>query len=599
MKLVFSILFSILVFSGCVSSNTPTKTETKAKVKSEKQILIDKANNGDIKAMIELNRFYLFPQTKEGLELYTKWYPLILQNKNLGDILEFIPIFEKYQAMFINGKDKVNSLKEYAIKLGSQKTLYELIPNYYREKNFKKIDVLLKKAISLDDQNALITLRNSYLFNRIVNKANDIQKHITKTDNEYFDSLSLKDKIYYLHMIYIQRREKGKEYDRIIKESINSNDLTLISAIGKFLSKNGRSYKAKDYLEKAIKLGTKDKTIYLNIAQEYDSLYSYKDKYKSKIYENFKKASLLDSYEATKTLLEKYKENKNSKEYLELIPKLAKLHKSKRAYADFLYTQDRINEAFILYDQLAQKKDVDDMIKIAQYPKGYSFNPQLEQLIDKQREYILKDKKPYLRAKLKKELIYEENKELKQKIIEIELDEQNIQTLKELAKKKFAYAKIPYLKKASSYGDMESKYLLADEVGYDKDRLKILQELEKTGDKRAYKALAKVYEKLYEPKKVVYYYEKAYENGDKSVIDNIIVYYICEECKMLNDEKVEYYVNEAIKDKDSQFLLRLANSYKLGKVVKKDIKKALKYFKLSYSIDKNYKASKEIKKLQQ
>ncbi|MGB5868169.1 MAG: hypothetical protein WBG69_09895, partial [Arcobacteraceae bacterium] len=61
MRILFFILINIFILT----------TYANASEVQSKQTLIKKANKKDVQAMIELNKIYLFPQTKEGVDFYT------------------------------------------------------------------------------------------------------------------------------------------------------------------------------------------------------------------------------------------------------------------------------------------------------------------------------------------------------------------------------------------------------------------------------------------------------------------------------------------------------------------------------------------------
>jgi|TARA_R110002033_G_scaffold20278_2_gene51174 TPR repeat protein len=591
---VISLFLIVLLFASCANNNL--QTNSTIITTTQKNTLISKANKGDIKAMIELNRVYLFPETKEGLELYNKWYPLVLKSDNAEDIMEFYPIFTKYKKMFINADEKYKNILETAVDLGSQKALYILSSHLIRNKQYDKLKKISEKIIKEKNQDKLITLHNIYLFTRQKDEAKKIEKLITKTNKEYFHSLSLNDKLFYTHLIYLQPKEKGLEYNEIIKDTITSNDPKLISGMANVLFDDARWYSAKAYLEKAVKLNNKDSLIHFNLANEYKIIDTSKHKYKEQIIFHLTKAALLDNYKATEQLLEIFVKEKNTQAYFDLKQKILKLNESKRALADFYYKQNRITEGDTLLNELAQKNNSQAIISLARSYKSKEFNPEKDALIDKWKNFVLNSDQVYLKEMLKPYLVYREDIEFKNKIIQKQIENNNITVLKELAKNtKFSTniekdEAIPYLQKAASFGDVESKYLLANKYNYydkkeSKKRIAIYNELIKQGDIKAYKELGTAYS--YAPSgntkedvnKSLYYYKKAYENGDKSALEDIIVYYICPDCPTYNQEQGEIYINKAIEDKNANLLYRLGGTYKIGKIVKRDKKKAIQYYK--------------------
>ncbi|NQY22357.1 MAG: hypothetical protein HRT40_13850 [Campylobacteraceae bacterium] len=100
-------IFILLFFASCASNNVYIKNDQK------KKVYIEKANNGDLEAMLFLNQYYSFPHTKEGLFYYNKWFKNIKKNNNKEHILKLAMIYAKYQDMFPNAKERVMTLFSY------------------------------------------------------------------------------------------------------------------------------------------------------------------------------------------------------------------------------------------------------------------------------------------------------------------------------------------------------------------------------------------------------------------------------------------------------------------------------------------------------
>ncbi|MGB5868167.1 MAG: tetratricopeptide repeat protein [Arcobacteraceae bacterium] len=594
MKSYFSLIMLLVILTGC--SNNLSLDKAAPQIQTDKTKLLTLANSGDIEAMIQLHTNYLFPETKEGFDSYNRWYPLVLKNQNSDDIFKFSKIFYKYKKMFINADKKYENILEAAVDLGSQKALYTLSSHLIRNKQYDKLKKISKKIIKEKNQDKLITLHNIYLFSHQKDEAKKIEKLITKTNKEYFNSLSLNDKLFYTHLIYLQPREKGLEYNEIIKDTITSNDSKLISGMANVLFDDARWYRAKAYLEKAVKLNDKDALSHLNLANLYKIIDTSKHKYKKQIIFHLTKAALLDNYKATEQLLEIFVKEKNTQAYFDLKQKILKLNESKRALADFYYKRNRITEGDTLLNELAQENNTQAIISLARSYKSKKFHPEKDALIDKWKNYVLNTDQVYLKELLKQYLVYREDSEFKNKIIQKQIENNNITVLKDLAKNARFSTRIendeaiPYLQKAASFGDVESKYLLANKYNYyDKKestkRIAIYNELIKQGDIKAYKELAIAYSyapsgnKKEDINKSLYYYQKAYENGDKSALEDIIVYYICPDCSTYNETQGELYINKAIEDKNANLLYRLGGTYKAGKIVKRDKEKAIQYYK--------------------
>ena len=104
MKNIIFLCLTALFFVSC-SSLEPQKIESK-------DLLIKKANQGDIKAMVSLEKNYNFVNSKEGLFYYEKWYKLIDNKSDKNDVYSLYKIFEEYKYNIANGKIKSKKLLE-------------------------------------------------------------------------------------------------------------------------------------------------------------------------------------------------------------------------------------------------------------------------------------------------------------------------------------------------------------------------------------------------------------------------------------------------------------------------------------------------------
>ena len=144
---------SFLALTACNSS--PVNKNV-----SHKQVLIESANSGDVKAMVELNTTYLFPQTKEGYDYYVKWYDAVLKSKDVNVIMLFSDVYKDYMRMFINGNNKYFKLLETAMRLGNEDAMFRLlaVPARY----YKKGSALERQIIKQSDEPGLLKLLAFY-----------------------------------------------------------------------------------------------------------------------------------------------------------------------------------------------------------------------------------------------------------------------------------------------------------------------------------------------------------------------------------------------------------------------------------------------------
>ena len=97
------ILIPLLLLTSCFKGDS-------------QETLIEKANQGDIKSMIELSNAYEFGATKEGLELYRIWADDIDENANPEDILALTKMFYDHKLAFPNGREIYENLLKINLK---------------------------------------------------------------------------------------------------------------------------------------------------------------------------------------------------------------------------------------------------------------------------------------------------------------------------------------------------------------------------------------------------------------------------------------------------------------------------------------------------
>lgn len=532
MKIILFILINLFIFT----------TYTNASEISSKEALIKKANKGNIQAMIELNKIYLFPQTKEGFEFYKKWYNLVLKNNKSKDLLSFAKVYNEYKSMFINGELKYIDLLEAADKLGNKNAAIILVNQYKNDRDFSRV---------------------------------------------------------------VDNYEKPKKfYERVVKK-INPKDIVI---------KKSNEYSTMDI-------------------------------------KNLKKAALKDNYLATRYLLKKYlRDKKYLDDYLAFEKKALKLNESKRALADFFYEYINKTKGIQLLEELAKKGNADAIATLATKPRnGFRYdikrdskekltdsqerilgilsdatkkvyeNPNIKivakpipkntsYLLDeskgalKWQEFIINDNKPYLISKLRTTIsnniiTYDIYKDLREKLEEKEIKEQNIYTLRELSnyyKRKNKKLSEKYLETASKLGDEKSSNDLANFYTYDKrDKVKsneILEQLAKEGKISAINDLAYSYYKSKDIKKAIEYYEIAANAGSSRAIDKLrIIYHEQKNYK----EAMKYAQRCTLFDNPScYFYVGYYNH--LGLDTKQNLSQAIKYYKKAYSINKNDYAANNI-----
>ncbi|MCV6609036.1 MAG: sel1 repeat family protein [Campylobacterales bacterium] len=590
-KLVSLYLLVIITFTSCTHIHTP-----KIK-KNTKSHLLHRAKQLDINAIEKLNQIYLFPKTKEGFEFFKILYKDILQSSNPSKILAFAKIYKDHYNMFINGKEKYVKLLERAYKLG-EKDAFDKIVNFYLDNSFyKKQSQLLKEVLKSQDLYKISTLYKALTLHYSFKKQKEleslmIEKNLPLGAYPEYKKLS---KIFY-------DENKKEQTEKLLEVILNSNDYKLIEKVSSLVMFSANSHEK--FLNKLIQLDKRDINIYLRLANTYNKLY--KDN-KTKQIEILKKASLLDSYEATTRLIKIYLgDRKYINEYSSFKQQILKLNESKRALANFLYRYIDKQRGINLLKGLAQKGNAKAMIDLATLNRknsGY-YNPQEIKTINKWQNFILKSEKPYLRSLLRKKLqtnygLKEEYSTLLRELEEKESSENNIYTLRDL-KYKYVYKNKElsdaYMQKAMKLGDTRSTLDMAAREYYTKDveRVKkgiaIYEELAKKGELTAIKTLAEFYitpsfrsKKLIhlkDPKKAAKYYEKLFQAGDTEVISELVYLYLCggkcyQKGKPFDEKRAQFFIEKLIEQKDKKEVDYIAWKYYKGSHFKKDIQKAI------------------------
>lgn len=598
MKILITLITAILFFNGCSNLNLVTPNVP------NKQTLISNAQQGNINAMIELNEYYSFPQTKEGYDYYNKWFELVLKNKNPKDILAFRETFDKNFELFVNWRIKKEQLLIAAKNLNERETLFDLIQIYIEDYQKEKSYEIEKEILSNADINDYFKLFEIYYKLHRYDYANNIADIIK---NKKLDT-TMQGKVILIKTTY---KENPQDVNKLLNDVFASNNSELILNCADFL-KSSRKYKeAIKFYEKLETLNKANVEIYLSLSQCYKIIArSEKDKYQNKVIENLEKSALLNNYEGTKSLLKEYTNDKKYYDnYINIKDKLIKLTKSKLALAEFYYQNDKKTQGNKLFSQLAEIGNQDVILQLASRNQtSHDFNPEEDLLIKKWQNYILNSNSPNLITQYTKKITdnrfkFKELTEIREKLIVKIIEQQNILAMKEIIKayqSKDKERSLEYLKMTVLWGDVSSAYELGGKFIYDKDPekfaegIKVYEDLAQRGEIEVLRTLAEIF--IYPPsskdekkdlKKGIYYYEKASELGDKHSTKKLSNIYICGECNnKKNDEIVDYkkakFYNEKLaKQNDNEAYNNLAWLYHTGNGVEKDLDKAAEYYNKS------------------
>jgi uncharacterized protein len=565
---------------------------------SNKQDLIKQANTGNIQAMLDLHKKYNFPETKEGLAYYKKWYKTIDKKDEAADIFAFSQVFSEYRKMFVNGESKYIHLLELAKDKNYKKAFLPLFEFYARNymdiKEYQLKELILKNPSKEDLEKIYkIYLGSSYLGNKAVlhYKAREIQKLMVEK--------GFVDKSIYAYNQLLKGALSKKQKNKVLKQIYDSNDFENTLKTADFLYDYKDKETAKFYT-KALKLAKKDSDksdIYINLALIYERANAFKlkkDVKKSISY--LKEAIALKNSEAYIRLLSIYSKDKKYKnEAAKLEKEILKTTKSKKTYATYLSRIYKKKEASKLLEELAKAKDENTILKLAFSEKSYSYPIDVNKISEqtkKWQNYILKSHNESLRQRAKEEIL--KNKtlvvlpKLREDLLKKDLKETNLLTLRKLAKiyeRNDDKLSLKYMTLAYDSGDIKSGFNLANTFLNKKETtqkgIKVLEELEKKGEIKAIRKLAELYyspgykQKQYKDiNKGLEYYKKA--SSLKDLYSTKDLYEIYFESKDFKNAKI--YIQKA------QDMGKIDYSYLLGRFFlfgigeKKDLQKAKSYF---------------------
>ncbi len=601
MKKILSIFFVLLFLTGCAKLNL-----NKSSVTSKKD-LIEQANNGSIKAMLELNKHYFFPDTKQGLKLYRTWYKNIDKSDKPSEIFEIAKVYEKYKEYFINGEEKSLKLFQLAYDLGEKEALIYKSEKLIESYNMKEALKLKDKSLETLNDEELKLLYMAFFNNKRLRYARDIEAMVEDR------GIKLPFEVELRKLKKSRYRKDQKEYfDNLIKEVISSKDAIKIEKLADTLREMKRYKDAIKAYKRVIKLNKANKDAYYWLGNIYSSIYKVKDTKQSIKY--LKKAALLNHKEATIKLLRKYSKGEETlTEFFELKNKLEKTQEGKLILAKY-YEKERLKtRQLLLLDELAKANNHEAIVELALLrKKRYKFDPQRYKIRTYWKEYVKKtsDKKlenRYIKALedkyrlsrvLKQELIDYYEKQSAKGRIAVNIKLYNHYRYKDKSKA------IDFLKKAYEAGDVKSAYELIKEFKYGKNKdygivIEVYKNLAKRGDRDALRELAKLYtnppnfpeaKKHMNVEKGLEIYKEMADNGNIEALKELAELYICGNC--FEDEKNRYddsfsYIKK-LHDMDyPRYTYLLGWLYNYGKGVKQDPQKALELYK--EAMEENYK----------
>jgi len=594
MKYIITILCLIFALSGCDDFG-------KDNIKIKQQ-LIERANDGDIKSMLTLNKNYLFPLTAEGRNYYSKWYELVLKGRNAEDILFFAKIFNTYNATFINGKNKYFNLLQAAADLGNKEALFLLL----HEQSYK-FHHKVEEAIALTgDKTELIKLVKYYNRNKIYNRRK--LERIIKILKEKYGVVNYEltlsvDKFESLYT-------KGwVGLNAKVTELLQLNDQVLLSSVGDLFFRYRIESNATKIYQKLVSLDDTNAQYHYQLSKAYRNIYNWENLYQDDVINELRKASFLDDYQSTIELLEIYSqdfrfinkmkdEHKHSEALTSFIAKISQMNQAKRALGYFYYSKKEFDESYNILDGLAENRNEEAMLQLISLMLKYPEKAQGKRIGNKWVEFILHSEKPALIAKLYDILLKSDSAESKiiiEKVENFYEEKNNLFYFRSVARKNPKVAE-EYLLKATHLGDVGSQSLLARlylnnaNPAIVEKGIALYSDLSDQGDINATLSLADFY---YNPRtiaksmqdydKAIKYFEKAITLGDISSMQTLSCIYLCGDYKRTKDikyyeERVDSFVNTLVPlRKNRLYIYNIAKMYSRGYGVRQDFNKAIYY----------------------
>lgn len=579
---------------------------TQAFGQSTKEELIKSAQNGNIKAMIELGHKHRFPHTKEGLVYFNKWHKNISQNHNPKEIYELAMIYKKYADMLINGDIVANKLLMLSGNLGSTSAKFALAKNFIKRYKYKDAERILTKEVAKE-------LSQEQLQELYTLIARSSAKKIIATL-----ALTIEKKGYeYPYMYYMLLGDRLR-YDtnqtkkqNFINEVLSLKNPQTIYKVAEYAPDND----AVRLYEKVVQLDKDNSQGYMKLASKYRYLLGNKNKEEQdRFFElytsNYEKALELGESKAGLNLLNAYYFDKASEEkYFDLVEKMKKNEKTAFVLARFLKQKDRKGEADVILEDLANKGSQRAIVELATYHKDYRFNPYTYRLETKWKEKVKNSQDKSLKlayAKAVKEARRRDEETLikeiaddilqkeKNKKLEIAQNEikntDDILTLRKIIKE-YQYKPLAFeaMKKAAQFGDKKNILELAIRYlgkGQYEKALTLYENLANQNDLYALKRLGSFYayppiDKFKDLNRSIAYYERAANLGDIEALDKLAQAYTCGSCN--NKENLDYkkammYHQKLVKKGEYASLIDIGNFYHYGLGVEKDLLKAKEYY---------------------
>ncbi|PLY08023.1 MAG: hypothetical protein C0625_03495 [Arcobacter sp.] len=565
--------------------------------KEDKALLIKKAENKDINAILDLHTYYDFPNTIEGLKYYKKWYGMLDYSTNSEGLYEFTKIFQENYNKFINGILKVNYLNELLLEKGVTKGLDEWIIFAYRD-SYSTADGIYNRYKNKLSKEQLDIL-SEFFYKRIESR------RLEDLKDEYKKRNLVPSAFIYLEE-YRKLYDNKAQKDAFISKILKFKDAKLLTVFSREIYNKNKEYEVGlKLMEKAYNMDDSSASTIFRLANMYFNI-NQKDKAIALYEKNVKLNANLDS--ATKLLYIYGSDSKKYQEYEKIKKFLKQSSEGIYIFADYLYEEKLFLRANDILEPLAKAGDYNAILKLV--------------VKNDTKELYSKPQQVYISEFWRKKIANLQNEQIiKQFYSDLGNSKYNYKKIKAWEEKELEKFKLDslyhtvasysrrernkkYEDKIISSSDVRSILALASKLIKTKDEknikkgLELYSNLANKGDFEATKRLAEYYGTTFQKEtidisKQLYYYQLAEKAGDIDSLRILAKLYLCIECDMPNSyyakevapykeyvdyKKALYYNQKALEKGVYGSNFNLAYIYDKGKGVKKDYKKALEYY---------------------
>jgi len=604
-KTIYSTLAISLFISGCSTSNNMLNTNSSLEKYQTKEHYIKEATNGNLDAMLALNKYYKYPYTKEGLQNYTKWFESVKSSKNNKKVFELAKIYSQYEQMFIGGNIKSKQLFNIALQNSDFNTKLNYLNHLIKKGDSLAIDDFMYENLNSFNEKELSTLAETFSTIYSYSKRKSLKKIYEKMQEK-----SYKLPISYYYNKINEYKTSKEEKKKIHHDIFTSNNIEDILSFGKLAQKSKKYRMTLEIYEKALELGSKDIDALYYVGKEYLRNGRRNSEKSEKGIQNLKEASKKGHVEASLLLISHYITKKEFlDEYIALKNEFSKVPNSKELLAKHFHKKYHRSEARKIYEELEKEGNENALIYLAlQKARKYDYTPELEIARKKRVEKILNSNNPMLIDKYYKTMsssdyAYNFEKELLAYQIK-EANSGNILMSRELFRSRDLKKeeRLNWLNKAIEFGDIKSYYTLASDYNDtfnllpadDKKVLEIYNKLYERGDNKAIKKLAFLYRYggngvTRDKQKAAFYFKQLVEQKDLDAYRFFATEYICGSCnksKTPQYEKAYKYVHYLAQRNDLRNIINLGWLYESGHGIKKDYKKAAYWYEKAAKQDR-------------